>query len=230
MKPSWRTEAPALALVLLMFALSAWAWPAVPERVPTHWGLDGRPDDWGSRAAGLLITPLVGVGLYLLFLVLPRLDPGRANYERFAGPYLTFRLATLGFVAAMHVATLAVYFGRAPSPVLFAMPLGGVALIVAGNMMGKIRPNWFFGVRTPWTLSSKHSWNRTHRAAGWVLIAGGLLFVIAGVVQHAWAVGIALGALALGLVGVIVYSYFEWKADPDKLPPAGTSPANDVAP
>jgi uncharacterized membrane protein len=227
MKFTWRTEWPALLVLALMAAIAAWSWPRVPERMPVHFGFDGRPDAWGGRVEGLLIVPAVAAGLYAVFLVLPRLDPGRANYPGFAGAYLTIRLLALGVLMAVQVAMVAAARGAAPDMNLLGAPLVGVALMVVGNLMGKIRPNWFVGFRTPWTLSSKQAWTRTHRAAGWVLIACGALFVIAGVLGRGWALAAATGVLLASTIALAAYSYRVWRADPDKVPPTGTSPGEE---
>ena len=105
----------------------------------------------------------------------------------------------------------------------------GAMFFVMGNVLGKLRPNWFFGVRTPWTLSSKLSWNKTHRLAGWVFVLGGLLLMAAGLVGTPTAMGIAFAVLMAGVLGAVTYSYFVWRSDPDRVPPAGTLPANDDA-
>lgn len=225
MKFTWRSELPALLILALMLGLAAWAWPTTPDRVPVHWGIDGTPDRWGTRVEGLLIFPSVALIFYVMFLVLPRIDPGRANYAKFAGAFFTFRLGLMGFVAALEAATIAVYRGTHLDIRMMTMPLVGALLIIIGTLLGRIEPNWFIGVRTPWTLSSRTSWVRSNRAGGWVLIGSGVLFVLAGALQRSWAMIGAIVALAAGVLGVVVYSYVVWKNAPDKVPPAGSTPA-----
>jgi uncharacterized membrane protein len=81
------------------------------------------------------------------------------------------------------------------------------------------------GIRTPWTLSSKTSWTRTHQVGGWVFVFGGIAFMAAGLVHRPWAMMCAGVLFAAGLLAIIVYSFVVWRNDPDKVPPAGTSPA-----
>jgi uncharacterized membrane protein len=98
-------------------------------------------------------------------------------------------------------------------------------MATCGSVMGKLRPNWFVGVRTPWTLASKRVWLKTHRLGGWLFIAWGPVELLA-----AWLVPHASGltpVLALVLLAIlVVYSYLVWRDDPDKLPAAGTRPAD----
>jgi uncharacterized membrane protein len=229
MKHSWRTDLPAIAIVLAMWALAAASWSVIPERVPVHWNLQGQADRWGGRGEALLLLPAIATAVYALFPLLPRLDPGRANYAKFQDAFFAMRFAVVALLGAIFTSMVITYRGGgAAAPRALMLPAAGVVLIVIGNLMGKLRPNWFIGVRTPWTLSSKTSWTRSHRVGGWVFIAAGALFVLAGFLRAPWGLGVALGALAAGSLGVVVYSYFVWRSDPDKIPPAGTTPANDV--
>lgn len=226
MKFNWRTEWLMVLVIFGMFVLAAAAWPTAPQHFPTHWGVHG-VDAYGSRFEGLLLNPLMALGIYALTLVVPRFDPGKANYAQFAGAYTTIRLVIVLFLAVIYVLTVLVAYGRQLDLLTIVLPMFGAVLIVLGNSMGKIRPNWFVGIRTPWTLSSKASWDRTHRFGGWLFIAGGLI-VAASVGLPATLMVAMCAAVPLGIVvACFVYSYFAWRADPDKQPPAGTLPASN---
>lgn len=221
-------ELPLLLVLLAMFGVAAWAWERVPAPMPVHYDLSGEVDRYGSRFEGLLLVPLVTVGTYLLFLFLPRLDPGRANYPRFATAFRVIRLAIILFLAALYGCMVADALGHGV-PIVHGMTLlVGALFVVLGFTMGKLRPNWFVGVRTPWTLSSKRSWTRTHRLAGWlfVLSGAGTLVVFPFTAKAALIYLIASGVI-LALT-VVAYSYLVWRHDPERLSPAGTSPAEDA--
>ena len=226
MKFSWRTEWPHWLLLAVMFVLAATTWGSSPERIPVHWNIAGHVDRWGGKFEGLLAVPLLALGIYALLLVVPRLDPGRANYAAFAGPYATIRLGTLVVLAVIYALVVLWVRGvRVNMEVWVPLIVGGL-FVVVGNVLGKVRPNWFVGVRTPWTLSSKVSWTRTHRAGGWLFVLMGVLFMVTAVLRSAWAVWVLLGASVVGVAGLIVYSYVQWRRDPEKTPPAGTRPAD----
>jgi immunity protein, SdpI family len=91
-------------------------------------------------------------------------------------------------------------------------------------VMGKIRPNWFVGVRTPWTLSSKLSWTKTHRLAGWVLAVLGPLIALTGIIRTNWFLWATLAVVGAGLAWMVVSSYLVYRTDPNRMPPTGTSP------
>ncbi len=149
-----------------MFVLVAVSWSSAPERIPVHWDLSGQPDRYGGKFEGLLLLPPTALGLYLLLLLLPRIDPRRANYARFRGAYFVLRVAILMFLVLIYGFVL-LWTRRIRLDVLVIRILVGRLLVVMGVVMGRVQPNWFVGIRTPWTLSSDLSWRETHRLGGW---------------------------------------------------------------
>ena len=153
------------------------------------------------------------LGMYLLMLLLPLIDPGKANYQNFQKVYGIIRIVFVAYMAAIYAATLFAAFGHSVNMTTVILPLVGVLLIVLGNFLGKIRPNWFVGVRTPWTLSSDRVWARTHRVGGWCMAAAGLLLILAAAAPSAWFLWLFLvGVVGASLVPV-VYSYVAWRQE-----------------
>lgn len=227
MKISWRLEVPHWLLIAAMWVAAILSWPSLPKRLPVHWGLDGQIDGWGGKFEALLLFPILATVGYVALLLLPRLDPGKANYPRFAGAYNTIRLCATVTFAAIYGVMHAVYRGSDLDLARAILVIVGALFLVVGNVLGKIRPNWFVGIRTPWTLSSKESWVKSHRVAGWVFIVGGLLLVAAGITGAKWLLLAAVLTILGGVVAVIVYSYLVWKRDPARVPPTGTLPAEN---
>lgn len=227
MKFNWRFELPQLLLVGAMFAAALWAWPQLPDRLPIHWNIHGEVDGWGNKFMGLLFVPLIVLGIYALMFVLPRFDPGKANYQSFQKVYGIIRLAIVAYMSAVYAAMLVAAFGHNVNMTSVILPLVGILFIVLGNFLSKIRPNWFVGVRTPWTLSSQLSWDKTHRLAGRLFIVMGLLFVPVALLQTMWSLVAVLICDGLCLVWIVIYSYLVFRSDPHRVPPAGISPSND---
>jgi len=226
MKIAWKVEVPQWIILAGMFAAAAIAWPHAPDRIPVHWNINGEVDRYGGRFEGLLLMPLVALGIYVLMLVLPRIDPGRANYARFRGAYNAIRITLLVLFAVFDVG-IQVWVWTGHADIALIAPLAmGIVSIVLGAVLGKIRPNWFVGIRTPWTLSSKVSWVRTHRAGGWLFIVVGLATIATTFISPRLAFWVLIGGLLGGTVALFVYSYVLWRQDPDKIPPAGTLPAD----
>jgi uncharacterized membrane protein len=224
MKRTWRGELVQLLPVVAMFAATALCWSDVPDRIAVHWNLQGEPDGFDGKFSGLLLLPLISLAVYLLTLLLPLFDPGQPNYETFAGTYNTIRISiTLFFSAVYTVGLLSALGYRVNMSTVIGLALG-LLFIMLGNVMGKIRPNWFVGVRTPWTLSSKISWTKTHRLAGWLFIGMGLLAATWGLLQTVWMFGLMLAVGGGCAFLIIVYSYLVYRKDPLRTTPAGTSP------
>jgi uncharacterized membrane protein len=225
MNVNWRTEVLQWVIIAAMFVAAAIIWPTVSAPIPIHWDAHGNANGYGGKFEGLLLLPLIALGIYVLLLFLPRIDPGRANYAQFAGPFLVVRYAVLLLLAGLYGITLLAIKGYGFNTTRLVLGAIGILFIVLGNVLGKVRPNWFVGVRTPWTLSSKRSWVRTHRLAGWLFTLAGLIFLVLIVfnvgAQLQW---IILGVIAVLTIVLVVYSYIEWRHDPEKSPPSGTLP------
>jgi uncharacterized membrane protein len=213
---SWKKEAVLLAIIALMFVAAAWQWPVAPVRIPAHWGADGQVNGWGGKFTGLMLLPLITLAVWALLLFLPRIDPRRENYERFWSAFFVVRLALVIYLAAIHGAILFAMHGH-PGAVGRSIPvLAGTLFITVGLVLGKFRPNWFAGVRTPWTLSSDLSWNKTNRLAGWLFVATGLATIAAGLAASSLAIDVLVGGLTLSGAVSVAYSYFVWKGDPNR--------------
>ncbi len=203
-------------LIVLMVGLSAWAWVQLPAdaSLPVHWNAAGEADRYGGKAEALLLLPAVTVGVLLLFNLIRYIDPLRANIERSGQAYRAVLLGTLFFMAVLHTGAVLSALGYPINIGLLAAPAVGLMFVVIGNYMGKIRRNYMFGVRTPWTLASELAWNKTHRITGKLFVISGLLIIGASL----WSSTIAFFTMMASVVGTVlfamVYSYIVWKNDP----------------
>jgi len=225
MRISLRSELPHFAIILAMFGFAAATWAAAPERIPVHWNAYGVVDGYGGKFEGLLLLPLTAAGIYLLMIAIPKIDPGKANYEQFATAYSTLRIAVTLQLAGIYFLTQMSIHGYSVN-MTFAVPvLVGLLFIVIGNLLGKVRPNWLLGLRTPWTLSSKTAWDKTHRVGGRLFIVAGFLLMLSGTVAAPWNLYLDLSIALILLVSIFGYSYWTWRNASDKVPPTGTLPA-----
>ena len=216
MKTPWKVDVLALLMIVAMFILAAVHWSAAPSQIPVHWNFAGEPDRFGGRFEGLFGLPLAAAGVYALLLLLPRFDPRRKNYDAFAGPFAIIRTVVVGLLFGLDIVVLLWIRGeRSHLNTLVAAEIG-VALILLGNYLPKVKSNWFVGVRTPWTLSSESSWRRTHRLAGWLFTLGGLLTVTAALSFPELARPVMFGTLMATIVTSFIYSYIVWKHDPQR--------------
>ncbi len=205
-------------VVALMFLLSLIAWQQIPTGalVPTHWGINGQADQYGSKTVGLLMMPIVTSLIVLLFRVIPRIEPRKANLAASQKAYQVLWVFMVLFFAGMHLSLLLSTLGYAIDVMRFVLLMVGMLFLVIGNYSGKIQSNYMFGVRTPWTLASDRAWYKTHRLAGKLFFALGILFIVLPFVFDPASVLIyGLGLMLIGVVAIFFYSYTVWKNDPN---------------
>jgi uncharacterized membrane protein len=206
------------AIVAAMFVVGALAWPTAPDSLPVHWSLSGQANQYGGKLEALFLLPAITLVVLVGMTLLPRVDPLRSRYAEFARAYSIMVLLIVAFFGAVYAGTLAVAFGVHLNVSQLVLGLVGILLVGIGALMNQVRPNWFVGIRTPWTLSSERSWSATHRAARWVLIAMGVSMAVAGLLQTAWALYLALLLIVVGTVGLVAYSFVVWRDDPRRTP------------
>jgi uncharacterized membrane protein len=203
-------------LVAIATIASTVVYPRLPDRVPTHFDIRGNPNAYGPRWVPTVIFPVLILLLWGLMRGLPKIDPRRANYARMQDTYDLVVNVILTMVTALHLLILA---GTAGSRVPFVRVIPaviGIAFIAIGNLLPRAKPNWWFGIRTPWTLSNDRVWERTHRVGGYVMTATGALAVASSFFASDIALA-AFASLAIGMALVlVVYSYFVWKQETSK--------------
>jgi uncharacterized membrane protein len=206
-------------IVLGMFGLSVWAWQQIPDtqQIPVHYGLDGTPDRYGGKAEALLGMPLVAAALTALFAIIPRIEPRAHNLMRSQTAYLWTALATIVFLFTIHAAMLLQALGW-PVEVVTVISVGvSLLLAIVGNYLGKVRSNFSFGIRTPWTLSSERSWHKTHRLGGKLLFGIGIGGAVAALVHaNQLFLLLILGGTIGTTLFLILYSYIVWRNDPEQ--------------
>jgi len=203
---------PTLLVIIAVVATLA-VYSRLPELVPTHWNMHGEVDDWSSRLWGAWMIPLVMAVMLLGFRAFPLIDPRRENYPKFAGAYEGILIIILLFMLALHLSMLSTMLGNRVA-ITRMLPVGiGLLLMGIGALLPRARPNWFIGIRTPWTLSNDRVWERTHRLGGAVMIATGILIAASGFVAPPWSHRVMAGAIAAMAVIVIGYSYFAWRQE-----------------
>jgi uncharacterized membrane protein len=199
-------------LVVLAWIGSLMVLPWAPDQVPTHWGISGQVNGFMSPIPGLFILPAMMALLALLLPLLPRIDPRRQNYALFGSTYVAIQSGILVFLLALHLVMLAAALGIPLDMNRIILPMIGVLFVGLGNVMGKIRPNWFVGFRTPWALSSPDVWTRTHRFGGRLMVGLGLAMLISGLLLPPTVSAMVVGVGAGGMVVLtFTYSYLVWR-------------------
>ena len=202
-----------LVVAALAAAVSVWAYTRLPATVATHWNLQGTPDGCSPRFWAAAVMPLAILGLTGVFNVLPKVDPRRENYTKFLDSYWLIGNAVLAFAGLAHVLILANGLGYTVQ-VDRLIPVGvGLLFTFLGNYLTRVEPNWFIGVRTPWTILSDAVWRKVHRTAGWLFVVAGLVIAAAAFAPRRAFMFLFIVAIAAAAGIPVVQSYVLWKRE-----------------
>lgn len=210
MRTTFKKEWPLFLLMAVPFAYLGAIWNDLPERVPLHWNIEGEADRWGSRSE-LWLIPFLTVVVYVMFLLVPLIDP-KKRISEMGSKYTQLKLLMVGAMSALAVVILHMAQSgdsAAATPMLVVI---GLLIAVLGNYMKTVRPNYFIGIRTPWTLESPEVWNKTHLMAGKLWLSGGLLIIVLALLLEGYAqfVSVLVLGLTIGLIPV-VYSFLLYR-------------------
>jgi uncharacterized membrane protein len=166
-----------ITLVGTMFFTGWYLLDILPEEFPMHWNYRGEVDRYMAKEKGIYILPFLTLGLTLFFPLLQKIDPRKEKYQQFRKPWEIFQLLFVVFFAYIYFISLYIALHPDLSMNTFMLSGIGVLFIVLGNYMGKIRQNYFVGIKTPWTLHNEMIWNKTHRLGAWCFVLGGFVFL-----------------------------------------------------
>lgn len=184
--------------------------PHLPAHIPTHFGLNGQPNGYSSRWIALLMQP----GSMLLILLgwdgLWRIDPRRSVYPAMAPTYRFVGGLIIGFLAVVQIFILLEAFHLVPwNGTRLVGALIGVMVVFLANVLPRVKPNWWIGIRTPWTLSNETVWRRTHQIGGRAGILAGLVLILSNVaLPTAWLGFVTVAVIGLWGIGLIAVSYW----------------------
>jgi len=198
-------------LILLPFVYLLTIWKTLPELVPTHFDLLGNPNGWSDKNGLILLIGGMGIGTYILMLLIPKFDP-KKKIEQMGDKYYSLRLLLTIFMSLLSIYILYAGNGSKINPNLVIALIGALYAIL-GNYFQTLKPNYFIGIRTPWTLENEQIWKKTHRLAGRLWIAGGLLtIIISFLINSNLVIVIFFGIITTIIVLVpLVFSYTEFQ-------------------
>ena len=201
-----------IILILLTFGIAYMVYPTLPDEIPTHWNIQGEVDGTMPVIPGIILIPALMVGITLLMIILPRYDPKWEAYREFQGAYDALILLLNIFFFLLFLITILWALGiEVPMnqviSALFAILMGGIAFFIR-----RVKPNWFAGIRTPWTMESETVWKETHERGFRVFLIIAL-FCLLGVLVPEYAYLFILLPVIIGTIYLVVYSYIVWKKE-----------------
>ena len=222
---TFRANVICFLLIFAAIVVAIFLYADLPDQIPTHWNLDGEVDDYTAKPWGVAILPLAAILVFVIMRLIPVISPKGFRTDKFMDVINVFTVAMVGFMCG--VAVLVLLEANGQDVRINEMIFAGVGLlfIVLGNYMGKVRKNFFIGIRTPWTLASDEVWSRTHRLGGKVLILIGLFMMLNGFVRFSerWL----MAAIIAAALVPVVYSYVIYRNIEGFAPDEDDDPADE---
>lgn len=203
-----------LTLIAIAVVAGLLLWNQLPEQMASHWNEHDEVDGYMSRFWGVFLMPIVTLGMFGLFLIIPNIDPNKANIEGFRKEFNLFIALFVTFMLYIHGLTILWNLGYQNFKLSVAMlPFLGVLFICIGYMMRRAKRNFFIGIRTPWTLSSDSVWDKTHQLGGNLFMLSGALAIAGSFFGGLTALWLVLGPLFASVIITIVYSYVLYRKE-----------------
>ena len=199
-----------IALVVLTFIGITIAYPYMPEKIPTNWNMYGVVNANGSRAT-LFLMPSIAAFLTVLIYFLPKIDPRGKNVKLSGKAIMIITLAFNLFIVAITVFLTHAALGYETAMDKIVSVLVGGLFIALGFCLPKVKPNYFIGIRTPWTLENETVWAKTHNIGGRVFIISGLVFVLSIIFPAPVNFAVPLTVVLAGTFGAAIYSFILYK-------------------
>ena len=201
-----------IILILISFGIGAYFFPQMPEKMASHWNAKGEVDGYISKFWGLFLMPIILLGLFLLFILIPKIDPLKENIAKFRKYFDGFIVLITIFLFYIYLLTIAWNLGKRFDMGKMMVPALGMLFYYCGILTENAKRNWFIGIKTPWTLSSERVWDKTHKIGGKLFKAAGLIAFL-GIFFPNYAFYFILVPALLVAFYTIIYSYFEYQKE-----------------
>jgi uncharacterized membrane protein len=206
-----KKELPVIGIVLIPFVYLAFIWNTLPNKVPTHWNYKGEVDHWGDKFSLVGLLFMLPVLVYIILLVAPKIDP-KKRIALMGGKYYQLKFILVLIMSMLALFILYIAKNQSVSNPNLNLAFVGIFVLALGNYFKVVQPNYFIGIRTPWTLESKEVWKITHVLASKLWVIGGLIMVLGALLFPSATFSIVFIALVVVLAIVpMVYSYIKFK-------------------
>jgi uncharacterized membrane protein len=203
-----------LLMILAAILAGLLLWNRLPDLMASHWNINDQVDGYMPKVWGVFMVPLITLGMFGLFLVLPSVDPLKANIAQFREAFNLFIVLMVGFMLYLYGLTLAWNLGYKDFKMSGAMlPAIGLLFIFIGFLLRQAKRNFFIGIRTPWTLSSDTVWDETHRVGAVLFMLSGALAFIGGFFGGTVAFWMLFTPLIGSTLFLLVYSYLLYQRE-----------------
>jgi uncharacterized membrane protein len=204
-----KSEIIVLAIILASFVIGIYVYTQLPETIATHWNAQGQVNGYMSKFWGLFLMPFISFVLFLLFIMIPKIDPLKQNIAKFRGYFDNFVVLVILFLFYIYLLSIFWNLGFTFNFVRALVPAFAILIFYTGILIEHTKRNWFIGIRTPWTMSSDKIWEKTHKVGGKLFKIVAIASLI-GIFFEGLAFYLMLFLLFAGVIYVVAYSYFEF--------------------
>jgi len=199
-----------LLVIVAAFVAGAYFYPSMPAMIASHWGAGGQANGYTPKFWGLFLLPLMTLAIYGLFLLLPKIDPLKANYTKFRNYYDGFLLAFVLFMGYVYGLTIAWNEKIEFNMTVAIIPAFALFFYFIGAVLENAKQNWFIGIRTPWTLSSEKVWDKTNKLGAKIFKVVAILSLIS-IFFDSFAFLATIFLLLIAAFYLVVYSYIIYR-------------------
>ena len=199
-----------LGVILLSFIIGTYIYHQMPDKIASHWNAQGQVDGYMSKFWGVFLMPFISLGLFLLFVIIPKIDPLKQNIQKFRKYYDLFIILFITFLFYLYLLTVFWNLNFRFNMIQMLLPAFGILFYYIGILTENTKRNWFIGIRTPWTLSNDKVWYKTHKLGGKLFKITGIIAFL-GILYQKYALLFVLVPAIIVTFYVFVYSYFEYQ-------------------
>jgi uncharacterized membrane protein len=208
---SLKKELPLITIVILPFVYLTLLWNDLPDKVPVHWNIDGEIDRYGNKLELIMIPILLPLLVYLIFLVVPKIDP-KKKLDKMGNKLQTIKFLLTTFMSILALFIIYSAKNQTLTNVNYILLSIGILYLILGNYFKTIRANYFIGIRTPWTLENETVWKETHKLGGKMWFIGGLVVIISSLTLEKHTNLILFLAITVIITIIpIIYSYLKFQ-------------------
>ena len=199
-------------IAVLPIIYLATVWNSLPEIVPTHFGIDGKPNDRSHKWVLIIVVLGMTIGVYTLLTIIPIIDP-KKQFEKMGNKYFMLKLFFQIIFGAISVVGVQLSFKSDSNHTDIMFVLVGGLFVFLGNYFQTVKPNYFIGIRTPWTLENETVWRKTHQLGGKLFFVAGLLTMVLPFIIHQHFHEIFLTIIFSSVIIPVVYSFILYKQE-----------------
>lgn len=198
-----------IILIIIAFSVSIILYNKLPNQMPMHWNIAGEINRYGSKSFAAFLPPVLMLLVWLGMLLTPKIDPKKDNYSKFDKSYNIIINVTLTFLFILHISVIGVSLGYNVQINRVIPFMLGILFVFIGNYLPKSKPNFFYGIKTPWTLTNEDTWKKTHRLGGKLFVLSGAIIIISSLFfnKNLQFIVVIISIFIAGIIPVIA-SYF----------------------